>query len=139
MLRIATDLPDSLILLLPLGGGGVGAGDQETPGVLIDRADLVGQLPGRAEQLPVDINLSLAPGAVADPNRPAVLPARQVTEFALAEVVLAADAEHDLQTVCGPIEDAAAVVMNSKKSVPRPGQAATQSACMVKLASRTHE
>jgi hypothetical protein len=37
------------------------------------------------------------------------------------------------------MEDAAAVVMNSKKLLASSGHAATQSACMVKLASRTQE
>jgi hypothetical protein len=41
--------------------------------------------------------------------------------------------------IWGPIEDAAAVVMNSKKLLASSGQAATQSACMVKLASRTQD
>jgi hypothetical protein len=39
----------------------------------------------------------------------------------------------------GPIEDAAAVVRKAKKSAASSGHAATHRACMVKLASRTHE
>ena len=39
----------------------------------------------------------------------------------------------------GPIAEAAAVVMNAKKSSASSGHAATQSASMVKLASRTQE
>jgi hypothetical protein len=39
----------------------------------------------------------------------------------------------------GPIPPAAAVVMKAKKSCASSGQAATQSASIVKLASRTHE
>ena len=37
------------------------------------------------------------------------------------------------------MEEAAAVVMNWKKVLASSGQAATQSACMVKLASRTQQ
>ena len=53
----------------------------------------------RVEQLAVDVELALAPRAVADPHRRAVAPARQVGQLPLGEVVLAADAEHDLQVV----------------------------------------
>jgi len=41
--------------------------------------------------------------------------------------------------VSGPTEDAAAVVMKAKKSPASSGQAATQRASIVKLASRTQE
>jgi hypothetical protein len=96
MLRVAADLPDPGVLLHPVGAGGVGAGDQEPAGVVVDAADLVRQRGGRAEQFPVHVDLALVPGAVADPDRPAVLPAGQMAEFPFAEVVLAAHAEHDL-------------------------------------------
>ena len=56
----------------------------------------------RAEQLPVDVDLLLVPGAVAHPDRPAVPPAAQVGERPLGQVVLAADAEHDLQRLVRP-------------------------------------
>ena len=39
----------------------------------------------------------------------------------------------------GPTEDAAAVVMKAKKSAASSGQAATHSASIVKLESRTQE
>ena len=39
---------------------------------------MLGELGGRAEQLPVDVDLVLVPGAVADPDRLAVLPAGEV-------------------------------------------------------------
>src|SRR5262249_42428222 len=44
-----------------------------------------------------DVELGLRPGAVADAHRARVPPAAQVGQLALAEVVLAADAVHDLQ------------------------------------------
>ena len=82
----------------------------------------------------------LVPRAVADPDRSAVAPALEVRQLALGEVVLAADAEHDLQRLARPdADEAAAVVMNAKKSSASSGQAATHSASMVKLASRTQE
>jgi len=52
---------------------------------------------GRAEQLSVDVDLALVPGAVARPYRAAVPPAREVAQLALGEVVFAAHPEHDLQ------------------------------------------
>ena len=57
----------------------------------------------RAEQLSVDVELPLAPGTVADPHRGGLPPARQVRQLPLGQVVLAADAEHDLQ-VAGLLE-----------------------------------
>ena len=82
----------------PARGGGVGARDEEP---LACRRRWSGQLVGEpqcgAEQLAVDVDLALVPGAVADPHRPAVAPALEVRQLALGEVVLAADAEHDLQ------------------------------------------
>ena len=51
----------------------------------------------RVEQLAVDVELRLAPGAVADAHGLRVAPAGEVWQLALAEVVLAADPVHDLQ------------------------------------------
>ena len=49
------------------------------------------------EQLAVDVELTLAPRAVAHAHRRRSSPARQVRQLALGQVALAADAEHDLQ------------------------------------------
>src|SRR6516225_701257 len=51
----------------------------------------------RVDQLSVDVELGLAPSAVADPDGSGVTPAAQVRQLALAEVVLAGDPVHDLQ------------------------------------------
>jgi hypothetical protein len=51
----------------------------------------------RVQELAVDVELDLVPGAVADANRRRVAPPAQVAEHALGEVVLAADPVHDLQ------------------------------------------
>ena len=53
----------------------------------------------RVEELAVDVELGLAPGAVADAHGRRVAPAAQVRELTLAEIVLAADAVHDLERV----------------------------------------
>ena len=50
-----------------------------------------------AEQLAVDVELALAPGAVADPHRGGLPPALEVGQLALGQVPLTTDAEHDLQ------------------------------------------
>ena len=95
--RLAADLPDAVVRLVPARRGRVGEAHQEVAGVPAQHAELVAKLKRRVEQLAVHVELRLVPGAVADPDRRAVPPARQVRQGALGEVVLAADAEHDLQ------------------------------------------
>jgi hypothetical protein len=121
--RLTPDLPDAAILLLPSSGGGVGEVDEERSGargqgrrcgrVVGDRRrwdrpldrieELIGESAHCTEQLAVDVDLTLAPGVVADPHGGGPPPARQVRQFPLGQVPLAADAEHDLQ-VAGPLE-----------------------------------
>ena len=114
---LAPYLPDAVIPLLPAPGGGVGQLDEKpsggrghlersVPSVRSGRGpcparpvveESVGQSMHGAEQLAVDVELALAPGPVADPNGNGLPPARQVGQLPLGQVVLAADAEHDLQ------------------------------------------
>jgi hypothetical protein len=75
---LAADLPDALVLLPPAARRGVGGGRQEPAGGRVDLAELLDQALGRAEQLAVDVQLPLVPGAVADPYRAAAAPAVQV-------------------------------------------------------------
>ena len=70
----------------------------------------------RVEQLAVDVELGLVPGAVADPHRARVAPAAQVRQLALGQVVLAADPVHDLQRVGPRAPPPAALVMNETNS-----------------------
>ncbi len=63
---------------------------------LVKLPDLIAEEAHRAEELPINVELALLPGAVADAHRSAGPPSGQVAERALAEVVLAADSEHDL-------------------------------------------
>ena len=120
--------------------GGVGAGDQEAPCVVVDR-----RRAGRRA------------GAAAPSSSPytsiwrwfhAPLPTRtgrlsfqpaQVRQLALGQVVLAADAEHDLQTRAGSDRRRRGRGHEGEEVAGLVGQAATQSASMVKLASRTQE
>ena len=97
MAGLAPDLPDAVIRLLPAGGGDVGQVGEEATGDRPEAVELVGQSVGGIEQLAVHVELPLVPGAIADAHRRAGAPAGQVRELALAEVVLAADAEHDLE------------------------------------------
>ncbi len=97
---LAADLPDPLVRVAPTPRGRVRARHEELPpfrraGMV--RVQLRHEPVGRAEQLPVDVDLALVPGTVAHPHGAAVAPAREMAELALGEVVLAADAEHDLQ------------------------------------------
>src|SRR5207249_904042 len=94
-------LPNALVLLDPVSGGSVGAGDQESSGVVIDGGDLIGKLSSRTDDLAVHVDLALVPGAVADADRAAVLPAGQMAKLTLAEIAFTADAEHDLQATVG--------------------------------------
>ena len=65
--------------------------------------DHVGQTGGGVEQLAIDVELALVPCAVADPDGLAASPAGQMRELPLGEVVLATDAEHDLE-VAAPFD-----------------------------------
>jgi hypothetical protein len=95
--RLAADLPDPLVLLPPAGSGGICGRGQEPPGYRVQFAELVDQPLRSAEQLTVHVELPLEPCAVADPDRPAAPPARQMWQLPLGQVPLAANAEHDLQ------------------------------------------
>ncbi len=94
---LAADLPDALVRLTPSGGRDVGQVGEEAAADGVERGDLVGQTVGGAEQLAVDVELPLVPRAVPGAHRPAAAPAGQVAELALGQIVLAPDAEHDLQ------------------------------------------
>ena len=52
---------------------------------------------GGIEELAVDVELALVPGAVAHPDRGAGAPAGQAGQFAFGQVALPADPVHDLQ------------------------------------------
>ena len=96
---LAADLPDALVLLTPARGGGVGEIGEEAAGGRAEPLELLGESVHRVEQLAVDVDLALVPGAVADAHGRAVAPTAQVRQLALGEVAFATDAEHDLQVV----------------------------------------
>src|SRR6266571_2757779 len=100
--RASTYLPDALVRLLPTCCRRIGNLDQEGACDLIELTELVAEEASRAEELTVDIELALIPGPVADAHRSAGTPSSQVAECALAEVVLAANSEHDLELSTPP-------------------------------------
>src|SRR5205814_9364193 len=99
--RLAADLPDALVLLRPADSGGVSEVDEEPLGRRAQSVELFGEAAGGVEQFAVHIQLALAPRPVANADRCAVAPSGEVGPLSLAEIALAAHAEHDLQV--GPL------------------------------------
>ena len=95
--RLAAHLPDARVLLAPAARRRVGELGHEALDLRVQLAEPLAVEVERVEQLAVDVELDLVPGAVADAHRRRVAPAAQVGEHALGQVVLAADAVHDLQ------------------------------------------
>ena len=135
--RISAYLPDPLVGFLPLDRSGVSHLNQKVACGLVELPKLVAKEANRAEEFSINVELALLPGAVADAYRLAGPPSSQVAERALAEIMLTADSEHDLQSsvllelgghrTSHPVEEARRFI----------GQAATHSAPSVRLASRT--
>ena len=97
MTRLASYLPDTLIFLTPSIGRCINYIAQKLAGRVIDAPELRLQKVRGPDQLTVDVELPLVPGGIADANRPAVAPSCKVRDFALGQVVLPTDPEHDLQ------------------------------------------
>src|SRR5680860_392368 len=97
MLGLAALLPQTLVGVSPPPGGCVGNLDQELARRGIQNLPLVGEAVSSVQQLTVDINLTLVPGAVTDSYRTAVAPPREMGQRALGQISLSADSEHDLQ------------------------------------------
>ncbi len=72
-------------------------GRRRTLDLRVEVAELLAVEVDRVQQLAVDVELGLVPGAVADAHRARVAPAAQVRKLALGQVVLAADPVHDLK------------------------------------------
>ena len=97
MTRLAAHLPDARVLLAPAPRRRVGQVGDEAWISGMQVAEPLAVEVQRVEQLAVDVELGLVPGAVADAHRARVAPAAQVRQLALGQVVLAADPVHDLQ------------------------------------------
>ena len=69
---------------------------------LVEITELVAQATSRAEELTVNIELSLIPGSVTHAHGSAVAPSRQVVDCAFAQIVFATDSEHYLEIGISP-------------------------------------
>src|SRR5512134_2073943 len=92
--RLAAHLPDPVVDGSPVLGGRIGDPAKEPLRRWVEGAEVRTEAVSRAEQLPVDIQLSLPPGVVADANRSAVTPPLEVRKLAFTEVVLLPDPEN---------------------------------------------
>ena len=95
----AADLPHPLIGLAPVRESRFHLPLEHRPAALVQPVPGTAVQVGRVEQDPPHILLALVPGAVADPDRPGPVVARQVVEDLLGELALAADPVHDLQVL----------------------------------------
>jgi len=92
-------LPDAGVRLLPALGGGVDEAEQEAPVVVVGRRAPLVPLPRQLEEVPVDVELQLLSGGVADADRSRAAVALEVGKLELGQTALPAHAEHDLQVV----------------------------------------
>ncbi len=95
--RLAADLPDALVGVLPALDHGPADARQEVPEHVVDLAAVPAIEPGCVEQLAEDVELELGIGPVADPHRPRAAVALEPVELHLGEQTLAANTVHDLQ------------------------------------------
>jgi hypothetical protein len=93
----AAHLPDARVGLRPAPRRGVGEIRDERLDLRMQRAQPLAVGEERVEQLAVHVELHLVPRAVPDAHWSRVAPAAQMCELAFGQVVLAADAVHDLQ------------------------------------------
>lgn len=98
---LAAQLPDALVRLAPRAGRRVGDAAEEGPLGVVELTDLLAEDVDGVEQLAVDVQLSLAPGAVPDADRDVALSTTKLRELPLGEVVLTPDPVHDLQRAAG--------------------------------------
>ena len=99
--RLAAHLPHPGVGLVPAACGRVGEVRHEPLDLRVQLAEPLAVEPQRVQELAVDVELRLVPGAVAHPHGRRVAPAAQVGEGALREVVLAGDPVHDLERPLG--------------------------------------
>src|SRR3954463_6801769 len=95
--RLAAHLPHPRVRLVPARGRGVGEKGDELWNSRMQPPELLAVQVQGVQQLAVDVELCLAPGAVADAHWLRVAPAAQVRQLALGQVVLPAYPIHDLQ------------------------------------------
>ncbi len=98
MLRLAANLPQPLVGFPPVLESGLHESRQAFPQGRRDLRGIVTELDvDRVEQHAPDVVLALIPRAIAHPDRARAAPSGQVTDSPLGELMLSADAVHDLQ------------------------------------------
>ena len=142
MLRLAPDLPDALVGVAGVKDGRFDQGGQALPRLVGDLGRTQVEVGvDRIEEHAPHVVLMLVPRPVADPYRPGVAVAGEVVERVLGQVLLAADAVHDLQAPVGrraaghrlehegevleglPVEAQAVQRAQHERGVPDPGVA----------------
>ncbi len=101
MLLPATDLPDPLVLALPVIADPVDELAQMGPQVVGDRGPVLVEQVDRVHELAVDVELELVVGAVTDPDRARAVVTIQVIQGLLGQVAAAVYAVHQLQGAVG--------------------------------------
>ena len=102
VLRIAPHLPDAAVGLLPVLRRALDLPLEDGPERLLQLRPRPGVQQHRVEHGPPHVVLLLVVGAVADPDRPGPLIAREVRQGLLGQLPLAADPVHDLQGLAVP-------------------------------------
>ena len=97
MLRPAANLPNSLVLGVPILGKPIQQFDDDSPELVVDGSARFVVEVDAVDQLAVDVELQLAGSTVANANGLRIPIAREVIEFELLEFVSPVDAVHDLQ------------------------------------------
>src|SRR6266545_2201842 len=97
MARIAAHLPHPGVGLAPAPCRGVGEVGDERLDLGMELAELFPVQVQGVQELPVDVELYLVPGAVSEAHRARIAPAAQMREVPFREVVLAPNPVHDLQ------------------------------------------
>src|SRR5207302_8926480 len=83
---LAANLPDPLVLLLPLRRRAVGGADEEALHGVVELSEIPLERAGRTHELAVHVDLPLVPCTVADAHRPAVTPSSELRQFALGDI-----------------------------------------------------
>src|SRR5215211_5845882 len=82
----AADLPDTMVRILPVGAEPAENPPQVLPEIIVQRSAVPVVEVRRVEDGPVEVELDLAVGGVAEPDRTGVLVAGEVVEYDLGEV-----------------------------------------------------
>src|SRR5215216_5831417 len=97
MLSTAANLPDPLVLALPVIADPVDQSPQASPQLIPDGVSILVVEVDGVHQLAVDVELQLVVGAVPDPDRARTTVTLQVIQGLLRQVSASVDAVHQLK------------------------------------------